>query len=58
MIWARRKQFRIHVWTVNEPAEAQRLVRPGVHGLITNKPKYIKENISTENTAGVINAID
>ena len=49
---ARRHQFRIHVWTVNEPAEARRLVRLGVHGIITNKPKIIRESIPFEKAAG------
>jgi glycerophosphoryl diester phosphodiesterase len=43
MAWAREKGYRVHVWTVDEPTEAQRLVSLGVHGIITNKPRLIRE---------------
>ncbi|NLF67353.1 MAG: glycerophosphodiester phosphodiesterase [Chloroflexi bacterium] len=43
MVWARENGFRVHVWTVDEPAEAQRLAALGVHGIITNKPELIRE---------------
>lgn len=43
MAWAREKKYRVHVWTVDEPAEAQRLAALGVHGIITNNPALIRE---------------
>jgi glycerophosphoryl diester phosphodiesterase len=43
MDWAREKGYRVHVWTVDEPAEARRLAELGVHGIITNKPALIRE---------------
>lgn len=43
MAWARAKGYRVHVWTVDEPAEAQRLAALGIHGIITNKPALIRE---------------
>lgn len=43
MAWARDNGYRVHVWTVDEPAEAQRLAVLGVHGIITNKPTLIRE---------------
>lgn len=38
MAWARRHGLRVHVWTVDEPALAQRLRADGVHAIITNYP--------------------
>ena len=42
MRWARRRGLRVNVWTVDDPAEAQRLVRLGVHGIITNRPAGLR----------------
>ncbi len=45
MAWARRRGYRVNVWTVNEPDEARRLARLGVNGLITTKPDLIRESL-------------
>ncbi len=42
MAWARRRGWRVYTWTVDDPAEAQRLARLGVDGIITNKPAVIR----------------
>ncbi len=42
MAWARKNGWRVHVWTVDDPAEAQRLANLGVHAIITNQPKLIR----------------
>jgi len=42
MDWARKMGWRVHTWTVDDPAEAQRLANLGVHALITNQPKLIR----------------
>ncbi|MCI0576650.1 MAG: glycerophosphodiester phosphodiesterase, partial [Chloroflexi bacterium] len=46
MAWAGRKGYRVHAWTVDDPAEAQRLVALGVHAIITNKPQLIRESLN------------
>lgn len=46
MAWARQHNLRVNVWTVDDAAEAQRLVNLGVHGIITNKPAFIRMQLS------------
>ena len=46
MQWARRKGLRVNVWTVDDPAEAQRLLRLGVHGIITNRPDVLRQSLA------------
>lgn len=46
MAWARRRGYRVHVWTVDEPSEARRLAALGVHAIITNKPALIRACLS------------
>jgi glycerophosphoryl diester phosphodiesterase len=42
MAWAKKMGWRVHVWTVDDPVEAQRLFDLGVHAIITNQPKLIR----------------
>ncbi len=45
MSWAHENNLRVNVWTVDDPAEAQRLLDLGIHGLITNKPGFMREQL-------------
>jgi glycerophosphoryl diester phosphodiesterase len=46
MAWAGRHSLLVNVWTVDDPAEAQRLAAMGVNSIITNKPGSIRSSIS------------
>ena len=43
MAWAKKRGYRTNTWTVDDTAEAQRLAKLGVHGIITNTPDVIRE---------------
>jgi glycerophosphoryl diester phosphodiesterase len=45
MAWARENNLRVNVWTVDDTAEGRRLIDLGVHGLITNKPGTLREQL-------------
>jgi glycerophosphoryl diester phosphodiesterase len=46
MRWARGKGYKINTWTVDDPAEMQRLNMLGVDAIITNKPDVLRQTLS------------
>lgn len=45
MAWAKQRDYKVLVWTVDEPVEARRLTKLGVHGLITNRPAFLRSSL-------------
>jgi glycerophosphoryl diester phosphodiesterase len=41
--WAKEKGYRLHVWTVDDPAVMRELVQSGVDIIITNRPDVLRE---------------
>jgi glycerophosphoryl diester phosphodiesterase len=41
--WAKSKEYRLYVWTVDEEPEMRRLIALGVDGIITNKPDLLRQ---------------
>jgi glycerophosphoryl diester phosphodiesterase len=42
MIWATDRDLKVIVYTVDDPDEARRLIDLGIHGIITNKPAFLR----------------
>ncbi|WP_461369797.1 glycerophosphodiester phosphodiesterase [Candidatus Darwinibacter acetoxidans] len=43
MEWARKKGYRVNVWTVNEAADLKRMLDLGVDGIITDRPDLLRQ---------------
>jgi glycerophosphoryl diester phosphodiesterase len=37
--------LKLYVWTVNDPAVARRMVEIGVHGITTDRPGWLREQL-------------
>lgn len=48
MAQARRRRLEVNTWTVDDPEEARRLARLGVHAIITNKPDVIRQALENK----------
>ncbi len=44
MAQAQRRRWRVHVWTVDDPNQAQYLHTLGVHAIITNRPALLRQH--------------
>ena len=45
MAWARRRGLQVNTWTVDDAAEAQRLIDLGVRALISNRPGPLRQEL-------------
>ena len=43
--------LKLYVWTVDDPAEARRLVQLGVDGITTNRPDWLRDQLKNRKTA-------
>jgi glycerophosphoryl diester phosphodiesterase len=41
---SRSRGIKLYAWTVNDPEEAKRLIGIGVHGLVTDRPGWLRDN--------------
>lgn len=58
---ARDRDWPVHVWTVNDPAQMNVLLDSGVHGIITDRPSVLRHVLDArarENVRGLSNGPD
>ncbi|HPZ64984.1 MAG TPA: glycerophosphodiester phosphodiesterase family protein, partial [Bacillota bacterium] len=49
MAWARKKGYRVNVWTVNEEQDIRRMIELGVDGIITDRPDLVRQIMEEQN---------
>jgi glycerophosphoryl diester phosphodiesterase len=49
--WAKRRGYRIHTWTVDDPARMRQLVDWGVEIIITNRPDVLGQVLAKQQIA-------
>ncbi len=45
MTWAKEQAYLVNIWTLDDASIAQQLISLGVHGLITNTPDWLRQNL-------------
>jgi glycerophosphoryl diester phosphodiesterase len=50
MGWAKGRGYRVNAWTVDEPAEMERLIALGVDSIITNRPGMLRKVLEKSET--------
>jgi len=43
LAWLHRRNRQMHVWTIDDPAEMERLLELGVDGIMTDRPQVLKD---------------
>ena len=54
MEWARKRGYRVHTWTVDDPGRMWQLMRLEVDIIITNKPDLLKQVLQTGQASGPV----
>ncbi|GAB4151647.1 MAG: glycerophosphodiester phosphodiesterase family protein [Candidatus Promineifilaceae bacterium] len=48
MAWAKARGYQVNVWTVDDPTAARRMLDLGVHAIITNRPRFLRQQLKLD----------